>query len=274
MLIMSDVALADLNTGLIAYYPFNGNANDESGQGKDGDVFGGASLTTDRFGNANSAYLFNGTSSYININLPTINTAIDSNVTMSFWIKWDGKNDGLPFGFESYDLWFSSGYFGFNTDQSDLWGTGSKKLANHWSFVTAIFNNGDITKSSLYIDGVKSKLTQKLGSPITKFVSTNARIGYYFGGCSFCYFGGSIDDVRIYNRALTGAEIVALYDQSIPVSGTVKSLGTNTVVCKNETTGQTVEIASSKAKSYDCEAKGLNVKAGETASIFIKGVVQ
>ena len=49
---------------LVAYYPFNGNANDASGNGNNGTV-NGATLTTDRFGNANSAYLFNGTNNDI-----------------------------------------------------------------------------------------------------------------------------------------------------------------------------------------------------------------
>lgn len=50
---------ADLQEGLIAYFPFNGNANDEAGNGHDGIVYG-ATLTTDRFGNTNSAYEFDG----------------------------------------------------------------------------------------------------------------------------------------------------------------------------------------------------------------------
>lgn len=50
-----------LTNGLTAYYPFNGNANDASGNGNNGTV-NGATLTADRFGNANSAYRFNGAS--------------------------------------------------------------------------------------------------------------------------------------------------------------------------------------------------------------------
>ena len=59
-------ALADLNDGLVAYYPFNGNANDESGNGNDGTVIG-ATLTADRSGNPDSAYSFNGVNDYINV---------------------------------------------------------------------------------------------------------------------------------------------------------------------------------------------------------------
>ena len=59
--------IADLNEGLVAYYPFNGNAIDESGNGNDGTVTG-ASLTTDRLGDENSAYYFDGDNDYIIVN--------------------------------------------------------------------------------------------------------------------------------------------------------------------------------------------------------------
>jgi hypothetical protein len=70
--------------GLIASYPFNGNANDESGNGNIGTV-NGATLTTDRFGKANSAYSFDGVSSYIQTLIlgPTGNTSR----AFSFWVK-------------------------------------------------------------------------------------------------------------------------------------------------------------------------------------------
>jgi len=55
-----------LDSGLMAYYPFNGNANDASGNGNNA-VFNNASLTNDRFGNPNSAYSFNGIDNYIRV---------------------------------------------------------------------------------------------------------------------------------------------------------------------------------------------------------------
>ena len=57
-------AKSQLETGLVAYYPFNGNAIDETGNGNDGTV-NGAKLTQDRRGFADKAYVFNGTSDYI-----------------------------------------------------------------------------------------------------------------------------------------------------------------------------------------------------------------
>ena len=58
-LLITPMVLADLNAGLVAYYPFNGNAQDMSGNGNHGTVRG-AMLTTDRFGNTQSAYSFDG----------------------------------------------------------------------------------------------------------------------------------------------------------------------------------------------------------------------
>src|ERR1019366_3185308 len=75
-----------LTNGLVAYYPFNGNANDASGNGNNGTVYG-AILTTDRFGNSNSAYSFDGASSYIEV--PSNASLLFSNqLTISAWIKW------------------------------------------------------------------------------------------------------------------------------------------------------------------------------------------
>ncbi len=69
---------------LVAYYPFNGNANDESGNGDNGTVFG-ATLTTDRFGNTNSAYAFDGTDDFIK-----------------------ASGSGLPTGARTVILWFDA----------------------------------------------------------------------------------------------------------------------------------------------------------------------
>ena len=73
-------------SSLVAYYPFNGNANDESGNGNNGTNYG-ATPTIDRFGNANTAYSFNGTSNYIQIPTSTSFQSINSEVTISSWVK-------------------------------------------------------------------------------------------------------------------------------------------------------------------------------------------
>ncbi|MBL8027669.1 MAG: immunoglobulin domain-containing protein, partial [Fibrobacteres bacterium] len=70
-------------SGLVAYYPFTGNANDVSGNGYNGTV-SGATLSSDRFGNSNSAYKFNG-SNYIDIGNSVL--ATNSDFSISLWYK-------------------------------------------------------------------------------------------------------------------------------------------------------------------------------------------
>ena len=75
----------NLSAGLVAYYPFNGNANDESGNNNN-PVFNNATLTADRFGNPNSAYHFNGINTYMMIpNQPGIN--MNNQITLSVWVR-------------------------------------------------------------------------------------------------------------------------------------------------------------------------------------------
>ncbi|MFC1853526.1 hypothetical protein ACFL27_25325, partial [candidate division CSSED10-310 bacterium] len=83
-LLISPPCAADITTGLVAYYPFNGNADDESGTGNHGTV-NGAVLATDRFDQPDSAYSFDGLNDYISI--PHHATLNVSNSTFSAWVK-------------------------------------------------------------------------------------------------------------------------------------------------------------------------------------------
>ena len=78
-------ASAGLEDGLRAYYPFNGNANDESGSGNDGIVYG-ATLTEDRFINSDSAYSFDGVDDYIDVGDDNSLKMTDA-ITISAWVK-------------------------------------------------------------------------------------------------------------------------------------------------------------------------------------------
>lgn len=84
MLLATGATFADLSTGLVARYDFGGNANDLSGYGNDGTVHG-AALTVDRFGNANSAYGFDGVDDYIRVpDAPQLNGM--NSLTLSVWV--------------------------------------------------------------------------------------------------------------------------------------------------------------------------------------------
>ena len=78
---------SNLNNGLLVYYPFNGNANDNSGNTNNGTVSGSV-LTTDRFNNANSAYYFDGINDNI---LASAISSINTSVSVSIWVKNDNN---------------------------------------------------------------------------------------------------------------------------------------------------------------------------------------
>src|ERR1017187_9772529 len=90
---------ADLNAGLVAYYPFNGNANEASGNGIDGVPYNMIS-TNDRLGQPGGAYYFDGLASYITVPSFT-NVSFASQITVSFWIWTDLVQDT---GWEYYIL--------------------------------------------------------------------------------------------------------------------------------------------------------------------------
>lgn len=198
-----------LTNGLVAYYPFNGNANDASGNGLNGTVVG-ATLTTDRFGNANAAYGFNGSSSTITFSPPPL-TQVD-NWTLSAWINpanfWQGSypvlvgydtglnGDGYGFfllgsstllGIFSGVNWFSSGY--------------SMPATNRWYHVVMLRESGT---TKFFVGGIQTVNTfSTTPHPPTAFTIGSAT-GYGF-------FNGQVDDVRIYNRALSDSEVGQLY---------------------------------------------------------------
>lgn len=225
----SDLSMtASLTNGLVAFYPFNGNARDSSGNGNHGTVVN-ATLANDRFGNTNSAYRFNGTNSFIDI----ANSFFDNgweNSTISLWfISASNQNPNLGGGQTllntSSSHGFSLGYSYQNSQKMYVFKSSSTisgwdLFANdefnaspinlsEWYYVTIVKSGLDYT---YYINGVldKSITTQTLPTPnsmypiriggvITPSLSDNKEL-----------FTGSIDDIRIYNRALTQSEITYL----------------------------------------------------------------
>jgi hypothetical protein len=215
--------------GLICYYPFNGNANDVSGQGNNGTV-NGATLTTDRFGNANSAYSFNGTSNFIEV--PDNNLLdVSNNFTISLWMKISDYAVALSSDPQSTVLskpkpGFSTGYcisayynlnnnkFSFNSviNSTQIYQTSnSAPPLNTWINVIYTY------------DGISSKLYKNRvleSSSNVKYSLPNSTSSLFFGkefdnaSTSKRYFKGLIDDIGIWNRALTTQEITQLYIQN------------------------------------------------------------
>ncbi len=221
-----------LTNGLVAYYPFNGNANDESGNGNSGTNHG-AVLTVDRFGYANRAFSFNsGTLSFIDI--AAVRPAIEglSRATLSIWFQkstdspaaaalfadWasnygaNGQNLGCYIEMTDGKVTFcnSSGYEGVRTLSVVSWAS--------WHHLVVVFDGTIGSQSqrvSFTIDGVAMTNEVPANSQIQATIGFGS--GTFLGrrngdfGTFGDYFDGSIDDVRIYNRALSSDEVAELY---------------------------------------------------------------
>ena len=232
LLATGSLAQVNLNLGLQAYYPFDGNANDISGNSNN-PVFNNASLTNDRFGNANRAYHFNGTNTYMQVtNSASLNSV--STLSISAWVRptgfysgtchgnavvMKGNADHLP---GNYFLRFDDGFYynythcanPVNTSQECFNGTLinipapgylPKIQANEWYNVILTY---DGTTAKLYVN-----CELKYSGPQNGVGFTNAD-DLFFGKLnngSFPYwFNGDVDDIRIYNRALNVDEVKAI----------------------------------------------------------------
>jgi len=167
-----------------------------------------------KFGKALS---FDSYNDYVRATDVPLDTSAGAHNTVTFWMYWDGGNSEMPIGWSTgYDLWLYNNCFGFNTARGNIFGTSSIGLSNSWHYVTAIFYNGVPSNQtvSLYIDGVKQSLYPCVGSTTnSKSVGSTFYISGWSTGWSY-KFGGIIDEVRLYNRALRFAEIYSLFNAS------------------------------------------------------------
>jgi uncharacterized delta-60 repeat protein len=202
--------------GLVAYYPFNGNANDATGNGNNG-TNNGAVLTTDRFGNTNSAYYFNGAGAYLDLGVPS-DLAFSNNFTLTAWCNFFGGTQnprimsyGSPNGYElTTDGTGSSRSFHLDCGSQDF-ATTTTYPQNVWHSVVAVAQNGI---GYIYVDGALAGS----GSISTLSYTANLQIGIK-SPTESDFWGGSIDDVRFYNRALSSNEVTSLYrlEADVPV---------------------------------------------------------
>lgn len=206
---------------LVVYYPFNGNALDESGNELHLSISGSPQLCPDRFGNPNSAYSFSGTYDFMSV---ADNELLrPEHITISAWFNTNGRNANprilekryvIPsYPWTSYLLEYNNlSHFPqtqFSTDgnRTVLVSTVTSNL-NHWHFLAATYDGNDL---KLYLDGVLVNSTPKTGA-IT-YSSLPLYIGTCHEGASHTYvFCGELDDIRIYDTALSAAEIYSLYD--------------------------------------------------------------
>lgn len=212
---------------LAAYYPFNGNSNDESGNLNHGFVIGPV-LTNDRFGNTNSAYEFDGINDYILVLNSSSLNIFNSDLTVTMWIYNDnpslydksykgiskGDEDadtGYEFVYSNYTNYWNNGTLSFLTGSSATMVFSFNNYRNQWIMLTGTYDNATKTKK-IYINGIEQN-TVIQGVPDLKSSTNDLYIGRRHSLNSFSGFvKGKMDDIRIYNAMLTASEILNLYN--------------------------------------------------------------
>ncbi|MFQ5640415.1 MAG: LamG-like jellyroll fold domain-containing protein, partial [bacterium] len=198
----------------VAYYPLDGSPADSVGV-SDGTLMGDVTLAGDRFGNAERSYSFDGDGDYITFPESEAFTSIDKQITVSCWIypmsvKFEA---GLMIRDRFWRLMLDGdgSVFGniFNeSDEEDRVASTDKTPLETWTFVAFTYDGQTI---KVYVDGEPSGEleypTARIGVEGTSSIPTLGK-GI---GLTQEYFDGLIDEVRIYDRALSADEMAELY---------------------------------------------------------------
>ena len=217
--------------GLVGWWPFSGNAQDQSGNGNHG-VVSGATLDSDRFGNSNQAYYFNGTNNVISVAPP--NASFANGVTVSLWCKLvqgSGNaqflvtrgNDNtvghfhMQYNQQAFPQKFGGGINQWFNTPSVLSSQTYPTPHNEWYHVVYTYDN---QTEYLYINCQLAGVTEYSGQ-----IGNNPdpiQFGNGFSTHNDTYrVRGLVDDIGIWNRALNREEIKALYYAGNPPPATV-----------------------------------------------------
>ncbi len=228
--VIASDANASLQNSLVSYYQFEGNAYDYSGN-NDGTV-SGAAITT---GKVNNAYDFDGANDKIDIKYNQSLNFSNSPFSVAAWIKyqksgrsefivssynWSSFNGVLQKAWALFEYSNTSMQFVLYHNGSDA-NTTSRSVSGltpgTWYHVAGVWNQ---TAVKLYINGKLNGTTTGTKGPLINNVPTPVRIGDIMN--NYYPFNGTVDEVGIWNRALTSAEIASIYNSS-PVSYVVES---------------------------------------------------
>ncbi len=216
------------NDGLVLYLKMKGDVLDYSGYGNNGTAYGTLTPTADHNGNPNAAYYFNGTDSYVEVpDAPSLNPT--TQISISVWfcpVSFVGTgNDpiidkpftsfALPayqyhFGVTGNDYWNLPSKIGFDISTNNILGGAVSPInfyqPGNWYHLVGTY---DGSYAKLYVNG--ALITSNSTSGTLKDYSQNIYIGKY--GNSNNFLPGSINELRIYNRALSQTEVTSLYQQ-------------------------------------------------------------
>jgi len=269
---ISGTANADLDDGLVAYYPFNGNAHDESENGNHG-IVNGAILTNDRFGHSNAAYNFDGVDDCISISSIPLNSSNfnSTEATLTAWFKVNELDASLAGYLVNFSNTNNTDFAALNyrPDAHVLSSTRGASFGDYfevsqaittsgWHFVASTYVAGE---ARLYVDG--QQIDRVSGFNVSGINALLIGCDQNRGGADASstgrenFFDSSIDDVSIYNRALSKSEIGELYQLgSKPTKTYEDGLNEGIAKCQNDpaSCGITVPPESGNCPSVDTHA--------------------
>ncbi len=210
---------------LVAHYDFNDNTEDKSGNEHHGTI-GGDALFTQGIDGKGLKFCYG--DDYVDFGSKE---SIDlvSDMTISAWIYYYGSNYGhlmiIAKGNEHNDEQFV--FYLQNEDQFSFWSSDftssdwrnaqsdQELLEDEWYYLTAVYKTDEINgnKIMLYIDGELDKSIEVEGT-IQSDTNNHLYVGKRNSGSYPYYFDGLVDEVKIYNRALTSEEIKQNYDST------------------------------------------------------------
>jgi len=219
----SQMAAVDLTSNLLIHYAFDDDAANTVALDSQGLSNGKATVNTNALHTAGAtgsgAFLFDGTSQYIDSNY--IWHSGDSSFTIAVWAKFTSTSSGLPF-LSTYNG--QPGVIGLGTTNGGRINAQAYDTSNHSVNLNtpSAYNDGawhhavfvvSGTAASLYVDGTLQ--VSSTNASMTGIYSSAGSYSMKIGGSnvkgSATYFPGSLDDVRIYNRALSADEVSQLY---------------------------------------------------------------
>jgi hypothetical protein len=225
-----------LTDGLIGEFLFNGNADDTSPEFSNHAIVHGATLTSDRKGNINSAYIFDGINDYIEIpHTSLFNFSNHQDFSISLWLlanttqndmtgggneiitKWDNGTSGYPFSMRYINGMSNPGLAGsFQASRYNSSTCADQPLVFTPVFALDMYRHVVYTKNGLslkiYVDNVLTNEFNDFGE--NECSTTNSHsISVGTRGNGIYFFTGKIDDIRFYNRALTTENITALFNE-------------------------------------------------------------
>jgi hypothetical protein len=272
------------SNGLVGWWPFNGNANDQSGNGNNGTV-NGATLTTDRFGNANAAYNFDGNDSILMNNLSSqtnwsISSWYRSPISSGFALQYlfgFGNQAVSNYGLPGYGLTGANQTVGCNqlqTNKTIITDASTECVINYitnyqlntWYHIV-IMRQG--TSYTVYENGTLV-WTGTMNPIVLNKLKVGSRLTYYS-------FNGKIDDIGIWNRVLTSCEVQQIYTATLPSisavgsttfctggSVTLSAQGTGSFLWSNGATSQSITVSQGGNYSVTVTNNGCSTTTGVT----------